>query len=91
MTYAEFVARFPEFARADPTRVAVILSDAEARTSEGVLGASYDEAVGLLAAHMLATQPGSVQSKLAGQADNKTVYMRRLDELTQAVVVALTV
>lgn len=80
---AAFVLRFPEFAvmnTKNPNTVQAALDDAEARTSATVFADSTDEAHGLLAAHILARNPGGTNARLK-KDETKTTYGEARKEL----------
>ena len=71
---------FQEF-RTVPDSVAQgYLNMAAARLSTTELGAGYDEAHGNLAAHLIATSPAGVSSRMVNK-DGTTTYSGRVDEI----------
>lgn len=84
MTYAEFIARFPEFSTVTQSLVESKIADAIAMTSEAVFGKLYDSYVGYYAAAMLATCPEGRDMKLTAK-DGFTIYDTRLEQIKRAV------
>lgn len=83
MTYAEFVAAYPEFAPADETLVGLKLVDADLRTSTSYAAEVRDIRVGLLAARLLALSPYGRDMRLVNK-DGSTVYDADLAAMDRA-------
>lgn len=73
-TAATFKARWAEFAPTADALVDAALAEAAEGCDERVLGAKYDHAVGLLAAHKLAVSPSGQQSRLDPKAGADTPH-----------------
>lgn len=71
-TATTFKARWTEFAPTEDARVVAVLTAAARRCAPSVFGADTDEAVGLYAAHLLATSPHGMQARQEG--DDTTTY-----------------
>lgn len=84
MTSVEFLVLYPEFRNVSANIVETLLGYAQARLSRTVLGESFDEAVGLLTADMLATRPNAAQARPKG--DEVTQYGRALRTLLESTV-----
>jgi hypothetical protein len=82
---AAFRVRFREFDKVLNAKVQAALDDAEKRTDAEVFGDSADQAHGLLAAHLLAANPGGREARLQGPLNSDrsfdTVYSAELDRL----------
>lgn len=72
VTYATFIARWPEFAAADQTLIETIIAEAEEQANETVFGDQYDAYILALAADMLAHHPFGEPARLS---DDKTKTM----------------
>lgn len=84
-TATTFKARWPEFTPTDDARVTAALADAAALCDARVYGASYDLAVGLTAADLLATSPAGVQARLNPKgSDATTTYRAALLKIMRA-------
>jgi len=73
----DFLIRFPEFAEADPQLIVACLLDATERTSSVVMKDLTDQAIGLLAAHLLSISPWGRKNRKEG-APQKTTYEEEL-------------
>ena len=71
---------FQEFRTVPDVTVQGYLDMAAARLSVTELGAGYDEAHGNLAAHLIATSPAGVSSRMVNK-DGTTTYSGRVDEI----------
>lgn len=100
VTTASFKARFPEFVNADETFVYACIADAAARCSADAWGANYDQAVNLLAAHIMAISPFGMGLQLTVRrepqrndtSDNgSTIYEQQYLELMSSNIVGLCV
>lgn len=82
MTAAEFKILFPEFANTPTALVESRISWAEARTPSDVWGdgATQEQGIGFLAAHMLALAPGAKDMR-AGEEKGVTMYSRERERL----------
>jgi hypothetical protein len=83
MTPTEFLVDHPEFAKVNTARIQRAIDFATVRTDATVFGDFYDEALGYLVAHILATSPTGREA--ATKADPATtVYLtarRALEDL----------
>lgn len=82
-TATTFKARWAEFAPQSDTLVDAVLAEAAAEVDERVYGASYDHAVGLLAAHKLAVSPFGQTARQEGADKSSTTYGDEFDRLTR--------
>lgn len=73
-TPTTFRARWPEFATLADSQVQANLTAAARRCDSRVFGDDTDEAVGYLAAHLLAMSPGGQQARLEGKEGTTTYY-----------------
>ena len=74
-TATTFKAAKPEFGATPDAVVTTALTDAADECDERVFGATYDQAVGLLAAHKLSIAPGGQPARLKGMAPGDTTYL----------------
>jgi len=83
MTPTSFLVDFPEFVTKSEEGIASAILKAVARLSPTALGDSYDEALGLTVADMLASSPAGIMAK-----NNKepSVYARRLQALRTGLI-----
>ena len=78
-TAATFKARWAEFSAIDDAIVTAALAEATRRTDSRVFGASFDDAVALLAADQLSVGAFGQQARTdAKVADEMSTYMRAL-------------
>ncbi len=83
-TATTFKARWPEFAPTDDARVEAALADAAEYSDVGLFGDRHDLAVGLYAAHLLATSPAGQHSRLeSDKAD--TTYRAEWERMARQV------
>lgn len=80
LTRTSFLARHPEFGDLDGSQVDAALADAEAGLDATVLGAEYDRACGLHAAHSLSLSPAAQKARLNAWSSD-TPYSAQLDAL----------
>jgi hypothetical protein len=85
-----FRARWPEFSQASDAEVNAVLTAAALRNDARIFGASYDEAVGLYAAHLLSLarygqygQRGSIDQKPAGSQPQPNPYLAEWQRLAR--------
>ena len=81
---------FQEFRTVPDVTVQGYLNMAAKRLSVSVLGSAYDEAHGNLAAHMIATSPAGVSSRMVNK-DGTTTYSARLLEIKSAFCISIGV
>lgn len=81
MTYADFTTAYPEFDTMSAELVEAKLSLARKRVSEETYGDRHDEAVGLMAAHLLWTSPFGASTRLDG--GDKEASNRYWDEFVR--------
>lgn len=82
-TVSSFRARWTEFASAPSDAVVTsALAEAAAECDERIFGASYDHAVGLLAAHKISVGPGGQQARLDSD-EAETTYSREWTKLAR--------
>ncbi|NIR31644.1 MAG: DUF4054 domain-containing protein [Gammaproteobacteria bacterium] len=76
VTYAQFIERFPELAKAPQAVVETELAAAARRINAAVWGAQANDAIGLLAAHSVALRPNGEFARLAqkGEGSVRTTY-----------------
>lgn len=83
MNLASFRVAFPTFVNVGDPRVTQALADAATRCNAEVFGARYDQAQGLLAAHLIQCDPGGQSSRL--ESDNlESTYGKEFRVLTLA-------
>lgn len=82
-TASTFKARYQEFAPTSDSLVNAVLAEASAELDARVFGATYDTAVGLLAAHKLTTGPTGQTSRLASDVGDST-YRQQLQRMKRA-------
>jgi hypothetical protein len=81
-TAATFKAAYPEFAATADTQVAAALNSAALRCDARLFGTLIDDAVALLAGHLLSISPSGQMSRLeSDEAD--TTYHREWLKLAQ--------
>jgi len=85
---ARFRKAYPEFKEASAVLVQQKIDAAELRTSRTNWGTLADEAVMLLAAHLLASSPTGEKLRLA-KDDSTTIYFVDLQALRKAAMVGL--
>lgn len=83
-TASTFKARWAEFAPQSDDLVDAVLAEAAAECDERVFGASYDHAVGLLAAHKMAVSPFGQTARQEGGDKSSTTYLDEWSRLTRA-------
>lgn len=92
LSRAEFLVKHPEFARTATALVDAKLAEAERRVSRAVYGATADDAVAALAAHLIASAPTGlpmrVDDKKGGGA---TIYLREFRRIRRALGAGITV
>jgi hypothetical protein len=81
---------FKEFRTVPDVTVQSYLDMAARRLSAAILGQKYDEAHGNLAAHLIATSPAGVSSRMVNK-DGSTTYGARLLEIKRACVTGVSV
>jgi len=81
---------FQEFRTVPDVTVQGYLDMAAKRLSVSVLGSGYDEAHANLAAHLIATSPAGVSSRMVNK-DGTTTYSARLLEIKSAFCFAIGV
>jgi Protein of unknown function (DUF4054) len=74
-----FKARFPEFARLPDATLNDVIARATKRTNPTVLGEETDEAIGYMAAHLLALSPYGQQARLSEPGKMTTYYQHWLE------------
>ena len=83
-TAASFKAARQEFANIADAAVTLALSDATSELDPRVFGDTFDQAVGLLAAHKLSVSPYGQQARLEPKTgDGTTTYHAELQRLTR--------
>jgi hypothetical protein len=83
-TAASFKAARQEFATLADAAVTLALSDATSELDPRVFGDTFDQAVGLLAAHKLSVSPFGQQARLEPKTgDGTTTYHAELQRLTR--------
>lgn len=75
---ATFKERYTEFAPTADAVVTAALAEATRRTNATGFGARFDDAVALLAAHLLAMSPGGQQARRENEGEPSTTYMASL-------------
>lgn len=83
-TATTFKVRWPEFAPQSDALVVAVLAEAAAECDERIFGASYDHAVGLLAAHKLGMGPFGQTARQEGNDKAKTSYLDEWNRLARA-------
>lgn len=81
LTRAAFLLRHPEFARVSTDQIDIAIADALAGLDETVLGAEYDRACALHAAHSLSLSPAAQKARLNAWSQD-TPYSAQLAALT---------
>ncbi len=76
VTFADFIAAYPEFSETGETMVQKRLDDAERDTPKAMWGARQDKGIMLRAAHALATGPSGSNASVDGPQE--TTYSREL-------------
>jgi hypothetical protein len=82
-TPSTFKARWTEFAPKADALVQAALDEAARACDARIYKAQTDDAVGLLAAHNLATSPQGTTARLESDK-GESVYKRRFDQITRA-------
>lgn len=83
-TAATFKAARQEFASIADASVTLALNDATSELDPRVFGDTFDQAVGLLAAHKLSVSPYGQQARLEPKSgDGTTTYHAELQRLTR--------
>ena len=77
-TAATYKAAYPEFAATPDAQVTAALNSATLRCDSRLFGASIDDAIGLLAGHLLSISPSGQQSRLASDSADTTYYQEWL-------------
>jgi len=80
LTRTQFLTRHPEFSRTDGTQIDIALADAVNAIDETVLGAEFDRACALHAAHSLSLSPAAQKARLNAWSSD-TPYSQQLSEL----------
>jgi len=83
-TATTFKARYTEFDGTADSVVTAALAEATRRTAAG-FGARFDDAVALLAAHLLSVSPGGRQARRESDKGPSTTYMTELKLLRREV------
>lgn len=83
MTPVQFRVRFPEFGKLPDPTIADAILRASNQTAAGVWGNLADEAIGYLAAHMLALSPYGQQARLEVKGVPTTTYMMHWKRLAR--------
>lgn len=78
-----FQARFPEFDGTPDETVAAVLAEATRRSNPAVFGDRLDDAVGLLAAHLLSVGAYGQQARLEAGAAAETTYLAEWKRLAR--------
>ncbi|HSN27175.1 MAG TPA: DUF4054 domain-containing protein [Kofleriaceae bacterium] len=73
-TAASYKAAFPEFAATPDAQVTAALNSAALRCDSRLFGATIDDAVALLAGHLLSISPSGQQSRLDSDSADTTYY-----------------
>lgn len=74
-----FKVRFPEFGRLPDAVIQDAINRGTARTNATVMGNQTDEAIGYMAAHLLALSPFGQQARLSEPGKMTTYYQHWLD------------
>lgn len=83
-TAATFKAARVEFAEIADAAVTAALSDATSELDSRLFGSTFDQAVGLLAAHKLSISPFGQQARLEAKAgDGTTTYLAEFNRLAR--------
>lgn len=85
LSLLQFRSLFPEFQKTPDDLVQSRLDQAAARLDPGVWGSRFDQAHGLLAAHLLAVSPFGQAARLVTEKGEST-YGRQYKELVPEVV-----
>lgn len=91
MTRDEFKTRAPEWKTARDERIDAALTQATARTDASLFGASTDDAVFFLAAHLLAVSPSGKAARLEGGKVARTLYLDERERLEREAAACLGV
>lgn len=83
LTRSAFRTLYSEFDRVEDATVDAKLAEAEDRLSEDYFGDRFDNAHGLMTAHLIAISPAGRQARLDPKKaeGNTTTYQRELGEL----------
>lgn len=76
-------ARYVELAPLGDPVVTAAIAEAEAECDARVFGASYDHAVGLMAAHKLTHGPGGATARQEGNDKARTTYLEEWQRLAR--------
>lgn len=79
MDTTTFKARFPEFGRLPDPVIQDAINRATLRTNATVMGDQTDEAIGYMAAHLLALSPFGQQARMSEPGKMTTYYQHWLD------------
>lgn len=79
MDIPTFKARFPEFSRLPDPTIKDAIARGTARTNSTVMGDQTDEAIGYMAAHLLALSPYGQQARLSEPGKMTTYYQHWYD------------
>lgn len=90
MLLAAFRTRFGEFETATDPQVQAVLDAAASELNATEIGAPYDEAHGLLAAHKLAISPYGRAARMLND-DGKSTYEEEFSKVMARAVPSLTV
>jgi hypothetical protein len=86
VTSVEFLDRYREFETVDSVTLEATLAQAASRVSAEVYGSRYDEAHGLMVAHLLWSSPFGATLRLGGgEADGKSKYLMELHQVRREV------
>lgn len=90
MNLAGFRARFPEARTADDDLVNAVLAAAATELNSDEIGAPYDEAHGLLAAHKLALSPFGRMARMLNDEGESTYQVEFHAVMSRAIVAVTT-
>ncbi len=87
LTYNDFIVRFPHFSNAPAAQVQVELANAARMVSTLLFAEQRDDAIGLLAAHRMALQPGGENARLKTlDGKSRTTYGDMYEDMLMNVV-----
>ena len=80
-TATTFKARYGDFASVPSATVTAALAEADSETDARVFGDTYEQAVGLLAAHKLCTSALGERARVDGAKPGETTYLLERNRL----------
>lgn len=87
VSYQTFVARFPEFEGANRRMVEIELANAANQVPSDVWGAQADDAIGLLAAHLVALRPAGEFARLKTKDGSlRTTYGDQYERMQRRII-----